>query len=67
MIGKTYLKNLQTAIKADRKLWQKTEVDMEFLSELLSSTIQYVFMIGVAVGCFCLGGALSKNKKKKTK
>ena len=38
-----------------------------FLSELLSSTVQYVLMLGVAVGCFCLGAALSKNKKKKAK
>lgn len=38
-----------------------------FLSELLGSTVQYVLMLGVAVGCFCLGAALSKNKKKKAK
>jgi hypothetical protein len=37
---------------------------MAFLTELLSATAQYIFMIAVAVGCFCLGGALSKNKKK---
>lgn len=40
---------------------------MEFLAELLSSSIQYVLMLGVAVGCFCLGAAISKNKKKKAK
>ena len=40
---------------------------MAFLQELLGSGIQYVLMICVAVGCFCLGAALSKNKKKKTK
>ncbi len=40
---------------------------MDFLTELLSSTIQYVFMLGVAVGCICLGAAVSKNKKKKVK
>lgn len=40
---------------------------MSFLAELLSSTAQYIFMIAVAVGCFCLGAALSKNKKKKVK
>ncbi len=38
---------------------------MEFLAELLSSSLQYIFMIAVAVGCFCLGAALSKNKKAK--
>jgi len=37
---------------------------MAILAELLSSGIQYVLMLGVAVGCFCLGAALSKNKKK---
>lgn len=40
---------------------------MAFLTELLSSTVQYVIMIAIAVGAFCLGGALSKNKKKKAK
>ncbi len=40
---------------------------MEFLAELLSSSIQYVLMLGVAVGCFCLGAAIRKNKKKKAK
>ena len=40
---------------------------MAFVTELLSSTAQYVFMLAVAVGCFCLGAALSKNKKKKVK
>ncbi len=40
---------------------------MDFLAELLSSSIQYVLMLGVAVGCFCLGAAISKNKKKKAK
>ena len=40
---------------------------MAFLAELLSSTAQYVFMLAVAVGCFCLGAAISKNKKKKAK
>lgn len=40
---------------------------MAFLSELLSATVQYVLMIGVAVGCVCLGAAVSKNKKKKVK
>lgn len=40
---------------------------MEFLNELLSSTIQYVLMLGVAVGCVCLGAAVSKNKKQKAK
>ncbi len=40
---------------------------MAFLTELLSSTAQYVFMIAAAVGCACLGAALSKNKKRKKK
>lgn len=40
---------------------------MTFLTELLSSTAQYIFMIAVAVGCFCLGAAVSKHKKPKTK
>jgi len=40
---------------------------MAFLGEFLSSTIQYVLMICVAVGAFMLGAALSKNKKKKQK
>ncbi len=40
---------------------------MDFLAELLSSGIQYVLMLGVAVGCFCLGAAVSKNKKAKKK
>ena len=40
---------------------------MAFLQELLSSGIQYVLMLAIAVGAFCLGGALSKNKKKKQK
>lgn len=38
---------------------------MAFLTEFLSSTAQYIFMIAVAVGCFCLGAAMSKNKKQK--
>ena len=37
---------------------------MAFLNELISSGIQYVLMLAIAVGAFCLGGALSKNKKK---
>lgn len=40
---------------------------MAFLEELLSSGIQYVLMLVIAVGCFCLGGAVSKHKKKKVK
>lgn len=40
---------------------------MAFLQELLSSGIQYVLMLAIAVGAFCLGGALSKGKKKKQK
>ena len=40
---------------------------MTFLAELLSSGIQYVLMLGVAVGCFCLGAAISKGKRKKQK
>ena len=40
---------------------------MAFLTELLSSGIQYVLMLAIAVGCFCLGAAISKNKKKKAK
>ena len=40
---------------------------MAFLTELLSSTVQYVLMIGIMIGCCCLGAALSKNKKKKAK
>ena len=40
---------------------------MAFLQELLSSGIQYVLMLAIAVGAFCLGAALSKNKKKKQK
>lgn len=40
---------------------------MAFLTELLGSTAQYIFMLAVAVGCFCLGGAVSKNKKAKKK
>lgn len=36
----------------------------KFLAELVSSSIQYVLMIGVAAGCFCLGAALAKKKKK---
>lgn len=40
---------------------------MAFLTELLSSAVQYIFMIAVAVGCVCLGAVVSKNKKKKTK
>ncbi len=35
-----------------------------FVSTLISSTIQYVFMLGVAVGCICLGAAVKKNKTK---
>jgi len=38
---------------------------MTFLGELLSSGIQYVVMLAIAVGAFCLGAAVSKNKKKK--
>ena len=37
---------------------------MAFLSTLLISTVQYVLMLGVAVGCFCLGAAVKKNKTK---
>lgn len=40
---------------------------MAFLSELASSTIQYVLMLLVAVGAFMFGAVLSKNKKKKEK
>lgn len=40
---------------------------MAFLGELLSSGIQYVVMLGIAVGAFCLGAAVNKNKKKKGK
>lgn len=40
---------------------------MAFVTELLGSTAQYIFMLAVAVGAFCLGGAISKNKKKKVK
>ena len=40
---------------------------MDFLVELIQSSIQYVLMIVVAVGCFCLGAAVSKHKKKKNK
>ena len=40
---------------------------MAFFQELLSSGIQYVLMLAIAVGAFCLGGALSKGKKKKQK
>ena len=38
---------------------------MTFLGELLSSGIQYIVMLAIAVGAFCLGAAVSKNKKKK--
>ena len=38
---------------------------MDFLVEFIQSSIQYVAMIAVAVGCFCLGAAFAKNKKKK--
>ena len=37
---------------------------MEFLQELLSSGIQYVLMLAIAVGAFCMGATMSKNKKK---
>ena len=37
---------------------------MGFLSALLASTVQYVVMLGVAVGCVCLGAAVKKNKTK---
>ena len=37
---------------------------MTFLGELLSSGIQYVLMLAIAVGAFCMGAAVSKNKKK---
>ena len=40
---------------------------MACLSELLVSGIKYVVMLAIAVGAFCLGGALSKGKKKKQK
>ena len=40
---------------------------MDFLVELIQSSIQYVAMLAVAVGCFCLGAAVSKHKKKKNK
>lgn len=40
---------------------------MDFLGELFSSGIQYVIMLAIAVGCFCLGAQVSKNKKKKQK
>ena len=35
-----------------------------FVSTLISSTVQYVLMLGVAVGCVCLGAAVKKNKTK---
>jgi len=38
---------------------------MTFLGELLSSGIQYIVMLAIAVGAFCLGASVSKNKKKK--
>ena len=37
---------------------------MMILGELLASTVQYVLMLGVAVGCVCLGAAVKKNKTK---
>ena len=37
---------------------------MTFFSELLSSGIQYVLMLALAVGAFLLGAAISKKKKK---
>lgn len=40
---------------------------MAFLGELLASTVQYVLMIGVMIGCCCLGAAVSRHKKKKAK
>jgi len=40
---------------------------MAFWEELLSSGIQYIVMLAIAVGAFCLGAAVSKNKKKKAK
>ena len=40
---------------------------MTFFTELLSSSVQYIIMLAVAVGAFCLGAAISKNKKKKVK
>ena len=35
-----------------------------FVSTLIISTVQYVLMLGVAVGCVCLGAAVKKNKTK---
>ena len=35
-----------------------------FVTTLISSTVQYVLMLGVAVGCVCLGAAVKKNKTK---
>ena len=35
-----------------------------FVGTLISSTVQYVLMLGVAVGCVCLGAAVKKNKTK---
>ncbi len=34
------------------------------LSTLVASTVQYVLMLGVAVGCVCLGAAVKKSKTK---
>lgn len=64
------MKNWQTAIKQSwgySILGKRGFVTMDFLAELLSSGIQYVLMLAIAVGAFCLGGALSKGKKKKQK
>lgn len=40
---------------------------MDFLVEFIQSSIQYVLMLALAVGCFCLGAAFSKRKSKKKK
>ena len=35
-----------------------------FVSTLIGLTVKYVLMLGVAVGCICLGAAVKKNKTK---
>ena len=40
---------------------------MDFLVEFIQSSIQYVLMLALAVGCFMLGATVAKSKKKKTK
>jgi len=40
---------------------------MDFLVELIQSSIQYVGMLALAVVCFCLGGAVAKSRAKKKK